>query len=365
VNALRYLPFARRGLFKSGAPLHLTLFVTGVCNLRCRHCFHWKEVAAGVAGPSLDEVERLAASAARMGPLLWVSFGGGEPFMREDLPELSRAFGRRGLRHLAIPTNGLVKRQHDAVERLATENPETFVSVAVSFDGTPDVHDAIRQVPGGHARSMGAVRSFLAQKRGRRNLGVGILLTVTKENQDTLAAHMDELVRELRPDNVTINLARGTALDESLLDVDQKYYLEVVAAKRRLQDEGVLRSFDFPLKRLAVARDRMMYEHVARVARGDRSRHLPCTAGRLSAVIFEDGSVHPCEILGRPLGNLRDVDWDLRRVWESSQADSLRTEIKETRCACTWECAQADNVLFNRRAWPGLVGRTLAGARRA
>jgi MoaA/NifB/PqqE/SkfB family radical SAM enzyme len=362
VYALRYLPFARRGLVRSGPPLHLTLFVTGACNLRCRHCFHWKEVAAGVSGPALDEVERLAASAAGMGPLLWVSFGGGEPFLRADLPELGRAFGKRGLRHLAIPTNGLVKHQHETVERLVVENPDTFVSIAVSFDGPPEIHDSIRQVPGGHARSMDAVRRFLAQKRGRDNLGVGVILTVTKENQDALAEHLEELVRELRPDNVTINLARGDALDRSLLEVEPDRYLEVVAAKKRLQAKGVLGYFDFPLKRLAAARDHLMYSHVARIARGDRSRHLPCTAGVLSAVVFEDGSVHPCEILGKPLGNLRDHDWDLARLWNTARADALRDEIQATRCACTWECAQADNVLFNRRAWPGLLGRTLVGS---
>ncbi|MEM7310068.1 MAG: radical SAM protein [Planctomycetota bacterium] len=362
MNALRYLSFVRRGIVHRGPPLHLTLFVTGACNLRCRHCFHWKEVADGVPGPSLDQVDRLAHSASDLGPLLWVSFGGGEPFLRTDLPELGRAFGRRGLRHLAIPTNGLVRRQHELVDRLVTENPETFLSVAVSFDGPPDVHDAIRQVPGGHAKSMEAVRRFQAQKRDRDNLGVGIIVTVTRENQDTLAAHVEELARELRPDNVTINLARGTALDEDLLEVEPERYLEVVETKRRLQKEGVLRYFDFPLKRVAVARDQLMYDHVARVARGDRSKHLPCTAGSLSAVVFENGEVHPCEILGRSMGNLNDVDWDLTRLWEASEAEGIRDEIESTRCACTWECAQADNVLFNRRAWPRLLGRTLTGA---
>jgi MoaA/NifB/PqqE/SkfB family radical SAM enzyme len=188
---------------------------------------------------------------------------------------------------------------------------------------------------------------------------------VTAENQDVLAGHMEELVRELRPDNVTINLARGDALDASLLEVDPERYLEVVAAKRRLQEEGVLAGYDHPLRRLAIARDHAMYAHVARVARGDRSRHLPCTAGVLSAVVFEDGSVHPCEILGKPLGNLREVGWDLARVWGSPAAAALRREIQATRCACTWECAQADNVLFNRQAWPGLVGRALTGPRGA
>ncbi len=365
MNPLRYLPFVKRGLVRRGPPLHLTLFVTGACNARCRHCFHWEEVAAGVPGPSVDDVRKLADSAARMGPLLWVSFGGGEPFLRKDLPELASAFGRHGLRHLAIPTNGLVeKQQHDIAEAMVTGNPDTYVSVSVSFDGPPDIHDSIRQVPGGHARSMASVRAYREQAAGRRNMGVGINLTVTSENQHVLAEHLEELVLELRPDNVTVNLARGTAMERHLLDVDVDRYLEVVATKQRLMEEGALPYFDFPFAKLATARDRMMYRHVADVARGAPRRHLPCTAGSLSAVVFEDGEVHPCEILGRSLGNLADVDWDLGRLWDAPAADALRDEIRDTKCTCTWECAQADNVLFHPRNWAKLALAT-AGASRA
>lgn len=368
MNALRYLPFALRGLVKRGPPLHLTLFVTGRCNARCRHCFHWKEVAAGVAGPSLEQVRSLADSAARLGPLLWVSFGGGEPFLRRDLADLALAFGRNGLRHLAIPTNGLVEeRQHETIARILAENPELYLSVGVSFDGPPAIHDSIRQVPGGHARSMASVRALREQRDAlpaamRERFGVGILVTLTSENQHVLSAHLEELVRELRPDNATLNLARGTAMEAHLLEVDLARYDELVATKARLVESGALPYFDYPLAKLAVARDSAMYEHVARVARGDRSRHLPCTAGKLSAVIFENGSVQPCEILGREIGNLNDVAWDLRRLWSSSQADALRDEIAATRCACTWECAQADNVLFNARNWPKLAVAAVRGA---
>lgn len=361
MNALRYLPFVRRGLSSSGTPIHLTVFVTGRCNARCRHCFHWKEVAAGVEGPSVDEVERLAASAARMGPLLWISFGGGEPFLRKDLPELARAFGRHGLRHLAIPTNGLVEdRQHDVCETILAENPDTYLSVAVSFDGPPEIHDSIRQVPGGHARSMSSVRALREQAARHERMGVGMLLTITQENQDVIADHMEELVRELEPDNVTINLARGTAMEEHLLDVDLERYRELVARKRRLIADGVLPYFDFPLARLAVARDELMYEHVEAVAAGRVKRHLPCTAGRLSAVVFESGAVHPCEILGQEIGNLHDVDWDLEQLWNAARARELRATIRDTRCECTWECAQADNVLFDPRSWPRLAWRAVS-----
>ena len=365
MNAARYLPFLGRALHHGGAPLHLTLFVTGVCNARCRHCFHWKEVEAGISGPSPEQVDRLAASAARMGPLLWVSFGGGEPFLRRDLPALGRSFGKRGLRHLAIPTNGLVEaHQHEITAQLASENPDTYLTVSVSFDGSPDIHDSIRQVPGGHARSVKSVRAYLKQKQQFKNLGVGILLCVTKENQDSLADHMEELVRELRPDNVTINLARGTAMEEHLLEVDPARYREVVERKRSLVERGLLPYFDFPMGRLAVARDRVVYEQIAGYKEDQESNYLPCTAGRLSAVIFEDGSVHPCEILGRSMGNLNAVDWNLDQLWRQKQADDLRDQIHQTRCTCTWECAQGDNVLFNARAWPRLAKSYLGVKRR-
>ena len=372
MNALRYLPFALRGFRKAGPPLHLTVFVTGRCNARCRHCFHWREVAAGVAGPSVEQIGKLADSAARMGPLLWVSFGGGEPFLREDLPELARAFGRHGLRHLAIPTNGLVEeRQHQAVERMLALNPDLYLSVGVSFDGPPRIHDSIRQVPGGHARSMASLRALKEQARGAAGrMGVTLLVCVTAENQHVLAEHLEELVRELRPDNVTVNLARGTAMEPHLLEVDPDRYREVVAVKQRLFDEGVLPYFDFPLARLARARDGLMYEHVERVARngvpaGQRPPgHLPCTAGTLSAVVFEDGAVHPCEILGREIGRLDEHDWDLERLWYGERAAELRGQIAAEHCSCTWECAQADNVLFNKRAWPALARRVLQRSER-
>jgi MoaA/NifB/PqqE/SkfB family radical SAM enzyme len=367
VNALRYAPFALRALRKRGPPLHLTVFVTGRCNARCRHCFHWREVAASVAGPTPEQIEALAESSERLGPLLWVSFGGGEPFLRRDLPELARSFGRRGLRHLAIPTNGLVEeRQNESVERILAENPDTYLSVAVSFDGPPAIHDAIRQVEGGHARSRASVqalkrlRARLEPERARR-LGIGILVTITSENQGELAAELVRLVEELAPDNATINLARGDALDRSLLVVDLDRYADLVATKERLIRSGKLPYFEFPLARLAAARDRAMYDHVERVARGDRSRHLPCTAGTLSAVVFENGSVQPCEILGREIGNLNDVGWDLAKLWASPAAEELRAWIARTRCACTWECAQADNVLFNPRAWPRVAREVVAG----
>jgi len=359
VTALRYLPFIARSMKRSGPPLHLTLFVTGRCNLRCRHCFHWKEVAASQAGPSLAEIGKLADSAARMGPLLWVSFGGGEPFLRDDLPACAEAFGRHGLRHLAIPTNGLVEGQLEAALEILARCPETFLSLSFSIDGPPDEHDRIRDRKGAHIATIDRARAALELAKTHDRLGVGIISTLTGGNQEVLGDHLDELCRDLRPHHLTINLARTDALDIAELDVDPARYRDLVTTKERLQQDGVLGGYDFPLAKVLRARDRRMHELVARTAEGRNDNPPPCTAARLSAVIFEGGEVRGCEVLGDSIGQLADVDWDLERLWNESAAKQLRRKIIDTRCKCTWECAQGDNLLFRPRSWPGLALESL------
>ena len=161
--------------------------------------------------------------------------------------------------------------------------------------------------------------------------------------------------RDLRPHHLTLNLARTDALDPAELEVDPARYRALVATKEGLQREGVLGGYDFPLAKVLRARDRRMHELVARTAEDRNDDPPPCTAARLSAVIFEDGEVRACEVLDDSLGSLADVDWDLSALWNRAEAVELRRKIVETRCKCTWECAQGDNLLFRPRAWPGLA----------
>ena len=42
--------------------------------------------------------------------------------------------------------------------------------------------------------------------------------------------------------------------------------------------------------------------------------NLPCVAGKKIIIIYETGDVHPCEILNKKLGNLKDYDYDLNKL---------------------------------------------------
>jgi len=380
------LPFVRRALARRGLPIHLTLFVTGRCNAKCRHCFYWEEVDAAREGLSLAEIEALGRST---GPLLWLALGGGEPTLREDLPGIARAFAPARPRVITVPTNGFLPDRTESLARaLGRGCPESFVVVSVSFEGPREIHDRIRDVAGAFDRAAETVGRLRALREELPNLGVGAIFTVTAENQEIAPGFVDEIVRDLRPDNLTINLARGSPRDRSLLDVEPARYRAVVARKASAIARGDLPYFRFAAARLAVERDAEMYERIARLAEA-RSRgelrplappgepapdpaaagavdgsgldgaYVPCRAGDLSAVVDETGEVRPCEILSVSLGNLRSAEMDLARIWFSERAEDARRWIRDARCACTWECASATNLLFSRSTGPRLLLRAL------
>ena len=94
----------------------------------------------------------------------------------------------------------------------------------------------------------------------------------------------------------------------------------------------------------------------------DRQAHAVTTtlvAADLDLATDIGGDATTKVTLGRDLGNLGAHEWDLARLWNGAAARALRTRIREQRCKCTWECAQADNVLFRARSWPALAQKAL------
>jgi len=68
----------------------------------------------------------------------------------------------------------------------------------------------------------------------------------------------------------------------------------------------------------------------------ERRQVIPCYAGISNVHINYDGEVWPCCVLGysKPMGSLREEDYDFQKVWRSDQADRVRNYIKDGNCAC-------------------------------
>lgn len=87
---------------------YLRLSVTDACNFRCVYCLPsgFKSTRGAAAPLSVTEIGRLLLAAAGLG-VFKVRLTGGEPTLRQDLPDIvATAAETRGVRKVALSTNG-------------------------------------------------------------------------------------------------------------------------------------------------------------------------------------------------------------------------------------------------------------------
>ena len=130
--------------------------VTYRCNMRCPVCF----MSAGdpIAEPTFDElVSQMRGIREREFDGVTLQITGGEPTVREDLPDLIRAACAEGFGVVELNTNGLILGRDPTYARVLKE--AGCSNVYLQFDGvTSDVHDALRG-PGIHEIKLQAIQN--------------------------------------------------------------------------------------------------------------------------------------------------------------------------------------------------------------
>jgi len=116
--------------------------VTDDCNLSCSYCF----ASSGPGGDHrlTEAVEAMLDTVADAGGRP-IQFSGGEPTVRDDLPELVQRARERGIDHVEVNTNGIRLATEDGyAERLAEAG---VTAVYLQFDSlTSETYEAIREV---------------------------------------------------------------------------------------------------------------------------------------------------------------------------------------------------------------------------
>ena len=334
---------------KGKAPVHIIWFVTSRCNLRCQHCFVPSKPSAGLELSTGEIVETIK----KMPPLLSLSLTGGEPFLRDDLPELCKAINdNRVTDNLLLYSNGLdVKRTVSMVEKILQGCPHTKVSLGVSIDGFEADHDVYRGRDGAYKSAMETLRHLADVRRSYPAFRYGPNITLHSGNQDSILLVREQLKAELGllPGFTVI---RGDVHCPRLKGVDPEIYEQLINEHERdLRATATSSLFEAVLKARIFVGHRLALQVFSR---GERS--YACYAGALMGVIYEGGEVYPCEMLvNHCMGNLRDHGYDLQALWGTSSAQEIRDWIDEKECHCTYECQYTCNVLFNYKQWPRLL----------
>lgn len=365
----------RRGHFRQGLSLardwiapgdaiaQWTHFVTSVCNARCAHCFY--PINAGKNELTLDEIDRLART---LPPIRFLLIGGGEPFLRRDLPEIVRIyFERTGFFTCSVPTNGFSAVEiARATGEICATSPDLSFGVTVSLDGFAEFHDRVRRLPGLFARATSTLEALLDLARGTPNLTVGVTTVFMRDNQREIEEFCAHIFERYRPHQHSINLIRGEAYDPALkegLDLDLYERISFETHARYPTEE--LRSGWRGVRtraRREIARQRSAY--ITRQARGGGFEQF-CLAGEREYVLSEDGTVFACELIGMPLGNVREAGYDFSLIRQAEAARAFVNEKRESLCHCTHECNTRTMLLFDRgNALPVLAAMAGVGGDR-
>lgn len=132
-----------RALLTKRSPYYIQYYITGRCNLMCRQC-NIVETNSRVPEMGLSEIRKTAQNLKRIGAGI-VLLTGGEPFIREDLPQIVEIFTKLGL-NVRLQTAGT---KFATVEKLQACYDAGARDINVSLDSLDfDKFDYINAVPG-------------------------------------------------------------------------------------------------------------------------------------------------------------------------------------------------------------------------
>jgi len=322
----------------------LNFAVTFRCNSACTTCDIWR--IRDHDELSLDEVRRIVGESEVLSDLGHLALTGGEPSLREDLPELALLFlaRRPGLR-ITIPSNALTPDRSLRMLRriLDAAGPlERPLFLSVSLDGIADTHDRVRGVPGNYRKALALLEDAgpLAPAVER-----GISFTIVRENFRDLKLAW-RLARDL-----------GVAFSFQFAAASATYYAKPDISELRLRPDELREAEtviveivaereagERPLRRLFAAEN----DFAARLVSYQREprRLSACWSGTHSAYWNPRGEVFPCISLSRAVGNLRERPFD--DIWRGQAAEEARRAIAARECHCWTPCEALPSLLRDR-----------------
>lgn len=342
--------------FKS--PQFLILYLTNECWMKCKHCFYNEKYLEkyNIGGDSLsfNELKMIAESIKK---ILYLSLTGGEPFIREDLEEIVKLFTKKNkVFRYQIPTSGYkTSLIIEKTQRILNDNPSIPFRVHVSLDGNKEVHENIRGIKNSYNNTVETILELNKLKKTYPYFDVGVVTTICSYNQNIIE-ELSKIVEKIQPDGEwCINIIRGESRNPNAKNVElENYYKANDIIDHRIRNgsykgyRGHLTSSWLSAKN--AARRKIIYKILKNKYKGGG-----CTAGSLAGVVYPDGTVYPCEILKKPIGNLKDYFYNLPVLWNSEKADKIRNWIQDTECICTHECTLSTNFLIQPRTWPSLL----------
>jgi MoaA/NifB/PqqE/SkfB family radical SAM enzyme len=328
-------------------PPFFILFINSICNMKCDHCFYWRNLNQRT-DLTKDEIFELSRS---LGKIENLNLSGGEPFLRKEFAEICLQFIRHNkVRQIYVPTNGwYTKKTVEQMSMILEEKEFDLFVCELSLDGTEEFHDKFRVAPGGFKKAMETYDALAELQEKDPRLRIHSISTATDVNMDEIRKLTTYLYERCpKMDHHNLAIIRGDRKNPSLVGPMIEEYQDLYEYIRRLwapREEGRYGGIVEPM---------LQWAKVKTVK--EERQVVPCRAGRLSAVVYANGDVSLCEI-HKPIGNLRkNTFWE---IYNSAEANALRHSIDNKDCHCTTEVFMWSSIVYQ----PLSLARAMVGGK--
>jgi MoaA/NifB/PqqE/SkfB family radical SAM enzyme len=347
--------FARKGMVSPGAPINLTFSVTNVCQSRCKTCNIWelydKQPQKRNEELTLEEIEKIFRS---MGHVYVFNISGGEPFLRKDITEIIETACNNlspGVVHIptnAIAKNRLERKTKEILEVLQQKCPSTQLTIKPSLDHIGPKHDEIRGVKGNFDKVMEAFYRLKELQADYPNFHVELGTVISRWNVDDIS-EIAQYVTQLGVDSYRNEIAEQRSEmfnTENHITPDSEQYEQAIGFFVRQIRENMKSRLLF--QRITNAFRLVYYALAIRILK-ENSQVIPCYAGISNVHMTPYGDIWACCTLGydKPMGNLRDYNYDFKTLWNSSGAQEVRAYIRERNCHCPMANQTYSNMLMH------------------
>lgn len=352
---------ARKGFMKLHNPITLTFSVTNMCQSKCKTCKIWelylKHPEKVKEELGLDEIEKIFKS---IGHIYFFNISGGEPFLRKDLPEivgLAIKYLKPGIIH--IPTNAIAPKiieegTNRILKLMNDSNGRVPLTIKPSLDGVGEKHDEIRGVKGNFEKVIDTVARLKRLKDKYPNLYVEIGTVISIFNMNDVEQIANFVHNEMGIESYRNEIAEQRTeffnIGDPITPTVEEYEYLIRHFSRKIRENiGLKRRLTKITETLRLA----YYDIAVKILR-ERRQVIPCYAGISNVHLTPYGELWPCCVLGydKPLGNLREVDYDFGRVWNSKEAESVREFIKDGNCYCPLANQAYSNILMSLKMMP-------------
>ncbi|HET89691.1 MAG TPA: radical SAM protein [Chloroflexi bacterium] len=294
--AIKTTPF---GSHQRKFPVLSEIALTYRCQNRCFFCYASSpDRGRQVPEMTTAEVQKVLDKIVAQARVPTVSFTGGEPTLRDDLPELIAHARKREMRTNLI-TNGIRCADAEFVAQLAEAG---LHSAQVSVEaGDALTHDAVVAHPGAFERTMEGVRNLKAA-----DIHTHTNTTINTRNREALPALID-LLAEMGQEYLSMNMVIRTGGAVGVPDIHYEQIGEIVLPlKERANAHGMRFVWYSPVP----------YCLFNPAAHGLGSQSCSAAEGLLS--IAPDGQVLPCSSFETGIGNL--VHEEFETIWNRRTA---------------------------------------------